>query len=419
MTLSVRLRDPQTALSERLELADFRDYCRLVADAYEQAPRFDSAAVPHYKAMARDTERFFRLLQSKVRVEFVEYDPYPDAEALEQDVTQSGVLKVMTLYSEHPVFTPEENWKFRAVHDWFTHILARQPFTQRGEIRAYNTHAKMYSREALPALFTEIVGQACYQTTHGRFPGQKVTLLPGFDYQNLGRVTGHEIRDRRLAPVAHMEATRRSWLYALVVESSGRDTQDWRRIAADPNTPPEVLDELFRRPPHRDVFALLARNSNSAPELLRRLLVRGSHEVLDNPALPFVLLEQPSFFKELSSDTLQAVGHLLAARGLLGQSATYTFNELERVLAEKVQPDGRVFRVPREVTVWDSGAIRETWGYPPPRAGRTLWHSDPRDFLFDKLKPFPRLSELLSAADSGSTAETQAGIQRVLGIFGA
>jgi hypothetical protein len=58
-----------------------------------------------------------------------------------------------------PYFSKEDNWIFRAVHDYYTHIITKtEDFDLRGELRAYNTHAKLVPPDALPALFTEVVG---------------------------------------------------------------------------------------------------------------------------------------------------------------------------------------------------------------------------------------------------------------------
>ena len=56
----------------------------------------------------------------------------------------------------------------------------------------------MFPPAAWPALFTEIIGQVCYQTSKGSFPTQKVAILKGFDYQNIGKVEGYQIEKKKL-----------------------------------------------------------------------------------------------------------------------------------------------------------------------------------------------------------------------------
>jgi hypothetical protein len=75
------------------------------------------------------------------------------------------------------------------VHDYIVHILpgARGPdFTRRGEIRAYNLHRRLAPKDAWPALFTEVLAQACYKNARGEFPVQKVAVLHDFDFFNVG-----------------------------------------------------------------------------------------------------------------------------------------------------------------------------------------------------------------------------------------
>lgn len=161
-------------------------FAKAVADAYARAPMFDKAALPSYRALAASIEKIFKQILSKVEVRFVPGQPYVDDREMAEKVKATGILYISTDYNSHPFFNPEQNLKFRAVHDWFSHIVTGAEFSQRGELKAYNAQAKVTSREALPALFTEVIGQAAYATTYGDFPPQKVAILPGFDYYNVG-----------------------------------------------------------------------------------------------------------------------------------------------------------------------------------------------------------------------------------------
>ena len=172
-------------------LDETRRYAKIVADAYEAAPWdrtcIDRAALASYMALIGDVERIYRQVASRVKIVFVDGQPYRNETALNKDVTENKRLQISTQFNEHPLFTPEQNLKFRVVHDWYAHVAGGAPFTQRGELRAYNAQAKMTSRKALPALFTEVLAQAAYATVYGEFGEQKVVILPGFDYYNVGR----------------------------------------------------------------------------------------------------------------------------------------------------------------------------------------------------------------------------------------
>jgi len=178
-------------------------YSKLVAEAYLSAPKFEQRAVPHFKAMIPFVNKMFKRIEAKIDVQFVDYHAYSNVEELRNDVFDKGVMKIATVDAEHDIFDPQTNAKFRAVHDYMSHIQAigsrGTDFTIKGEIQSYNTHIKTMPREALPALFTEIIGQAStffYQG--GEFAEQKICLLDGFDYENIGVVDGYDIINKEL-----------------------------------------------------------------------------------------------------------------------------------------------------------------------------------------------------------------------------
>ena len=178
-------------------------YAQLVGNAYLAAPKFEQRAVPHFQAMIPFVEKMFDRISSRVDVEFVDYHPYDTAAQLRNSVNKTGVMKVATIDAEHDVFDEMTNAKFRAVHDYMSHIQAigsrGTEFDLRGELASYNAHVKTMPREAIPALFTEIVGQTCaYHAGGGKFPEQKICLLDGFDYYNLGVVEGYDIINKEL-----------------------------------------------------------------------------------------------------------------------------------------------------------------------------------------------------------------------------
>ena len=177
-------------------------YRDLVASAYMQAPKFESRAVPHFQAIVPFIEKMFKRIQSRVKVDFVDYHAYDTAEQLRQDVKQNGVMKIATIDAEHDIFDELTNAKFRAIHDYMSHIQAigsrGTEFGLIGELQAYNVHLKTLPPKAAPALFTEVVGQVCAKEATGKFQDQKICLLDGFDYFNLGRVRGYDIVNKEL-----------------------------------------------------------------------------------------------------------------------------------------------------------------------------------------------------------------------------
>jgi hypothetical protein len=188
----------QEVLNERLELVKYGTYCELVADAYDEAPDHDPEAVASYRTLIGHINKMYERMQSKVKVEYVGGQPYATAAEMAHDVQQTKKLKISTDFNDSPVFNKTENLKFRAVHDYVVHVQTGKDFSDKGEVAAFNAHAKMVPPAAIPALFTEVVGQACYYNARGHFPPQKIAILKGFDYHHVGKVQGWLIRNKRL-----------------------------------------------------------------------------------------------------------------------------------------------------------------------------------------------------------------------------
>ena len=188
-------------LNEKLVLKPGPDgwerYGELVTEAYEAAPTFDEAAASAFEALEPFINKMFKRISSRVEVQFVDEDPYAGAEEMCADALNNGILKIWSGGTEHQVFEPELNLKLRAVHDYMTHCQRGTDFTLKGEIASYNDHMKTVPPSAAGALFTEVVGQAAYFLNRGEFPPQKIAILPGFDFFNVGEVdpeiTGYEL----------------------------------------------------------------------------------------------------------------------------------------------------------------------------------------------------------------------------------
>jgi hypothetical protein len=191
-------------------------YGKLVADAYIAAPKYDEVAAEKFKKLIPFIDNMYEKIQKGkqgVKIEFVNDDPYPEGdEQLRREVARTGVLKVFKGGTQHPIFSvkdddagpddPDTNEKFRAVHDVMAHIQHAghkgTGFDMKGEIQAYNSHLHTVPPDAAGALFTEVIGQAAVFLNYGEFPEQKIALLPGFDYFNLGVIDGYDIVDKQL-----------------------------------------------------------------------------------------------------------------------------------------------------------------------------------------------------------------------------
>lgn len=179
-------------LDEKLILSNYDSYAKLVADAYDARPAHDPAAKGAYRVLLDHVKKMFKQLLSRIRIEFVnEAEPYKDAADMTKRVQAEGVMYVSTLFSADLAsgWSEHDNWMFRAVHDYVVHIGGHHSFSLRGELGTFNRHSKLVPPAALPALFSEVVGQVSYAIVRGRFPSpQKACVLYGFDYHAVGRM---------------------------------------------------------------------------------------------------------------------------------------------------------------------------------------------------------------------------------------
>lgn len=186
-------------LKEAITLSNFKDYSKAVAYAYKARPnKGDSKVMRAYDVLNRHNHKMFKRLQSRVDVKFTSDEPYDSASEMKRKVKETGVMYINTDHSDNlnNGWSEKDNWIFRAVHDYIVHIGGDHDFSLRGEIGAFNTHAKIAPPDAIPVLFSEVVAQVCYVEEFGDFPDpQKACILYGFDYDQLGEVNWDKYRD--------------------------------------------------------------------------------------------------------------------------------------------------------------------------------------------------------------------------------
>ena len=143
---------------------------------YQSADTVEKRHVYAWKALAEETTRLYEALPKDLRVRFSPGQPYATAADLHR-VISTRDLVISTDNNVHPVWTGEENLQFRAVHDWYGHVLTEYDFELDGEIGAYMATGKLHSPSAKHALFTEVYVQALYYAVFGHFGQQKVILI--------------------------------------------------------------------------------------------------------------------------------------------------------------------------------------------------------------------------------------------------
>jgi hypothetical protein len=159
-----------------------------VRDAYEALPAYDEDAVPAFLAMGKQVDDQFETLTKRlgVRVTFTDDEPYEDVMGLIADLRDNKHIAVLRTSATggHPIFSNEQNDRFRAVHDAFGHGGTGRGFDRHGEEAAWAAHSRMFTGDARLAMTTETRGQNSTMVWgKGEFPEQKVALLPEFAYE--------------------------------------------------------------------------------------------------------------------------------------------------------------------------------------------------------------------------------------------
>jgi hypothetical protein len=148
------------------------DYAKATADEYLKLPTDDSKnpeVASAYNAAVKEINLQYDYLTKDlgVNVEFITDDPYPNSDAMFEDVINNNHLSVYKGGEPHPFLGESSrdekgitaNEKLRAVHDYFGHFVNRNQFGGIGEERAWVDHSKMFSPEAQRAVTTETRGQ--------------------------------------------------------------------------------------------------------------------------------------------------------------------------------------------------------------------------------------------------------------------
>jgi len=127
-----------------------------VAENYLSKPEQDLSH--EYSLLAEYNEQKFEDIP--VDVEFVEDDPYADAQELFEAI-DDGELKIYNGGSSPDGMTHMQNLKGRAVHDYFGHYQNNCNFSIEGEFTKWLNQKDDIPDEAGDLLFSEVVGQVC------------------------------------------------------------------------------------------------------------------------------------------------------------------------------------------------------------------------------------------------------------------
>lgn len=166
------------------------EFSRRIAQAFIDMPDSpdDPNVVAAYEQLAKEVEAQFEILPVKVlsTTDFGSY-PYKTSEDMMNDILNNRQMIVYDGGDDHSILSREENFKFRAVHDFFGHAQHGFAFGPRGEENAWLEYSKMFSPLARLALTTETRGQNNYvnagpfshlPVTERPYAEQKVGILP-------------------------------------------------------------------------------------------------------------------------------------------------------------------------------------------------------------------------------------------------
>jgi hypothetical protein len=159
-----------------------------VTDWFTGTPTATPDAVRRsYRALERETTRLFGLVRDGlgVRVEYVrsESDPYGSAVELCTELRERGSMMLTTIACDvpHPLLGGEEGGvvdQLRVVHDVFGHAALGVGFDLQSEFATWLQCRTLFSDEARPAAFCELVGAVTAYVMTGDKPPLRADLPP-------------------------------------------------------------------------------------------------------------------------------------------------------------------------------------------------------------------------------------------------
>jgi hypothetical protein len=131
-----------------------------------------------YRALERDTARLFDVVRHRlgVRVQFAGEDAYDSAAELCAELRERGSM-TLACDEPHPLLGDVFN-QLRVVHDVFGHAALGVGFDLQSEFATWLQCRTLFSSEARPAAFTELVGAVTAFITTGVKPGLKAIVPP-------------------------------------------------------------------------------------------------------------------------------------------------------------------------------------------------------------------------------------------------
>lgn len=164
-----------------------------------------------YKALIKEVNSQWHAMTGKDGVTVEPWrqagQPYKSSAELRADVTTNKHLWVFEGSAPHDILTAEQNYRFRAVHDYFGHAKNGFEFGPNGIENAWVEHSKMFSSKAVGAMTTETRGLASWATEHPKGTAAtvetgKAGLLPTKHWQRNDLVNLDDLAQAASAPLS-------------------------------------------------------------------------------------------------------------------------------------------------------------------------------------------------------------------------
>jgi hypothetical protein len=137
-----------------------RWYIEEAEPASTQSPTSESVEVYAELASTISYQFNFLTLHVGIDVDFSLADPYESSADMFDRFYSTGTLQVFkTQPGLHPIWSDDDNDRFRAVHDLLGHCAWANSFGPKGEDAAYLSHIATLPRWTWPALCSETRGQ--------------------------------------------------------------------------------------------------------------------------------------------------------------------------------------------------------------------------------------------------------------------
>ena len=159
-----------------------------VSDWFTSEPTARTAAVmASYSALERETARLGHVIRHAlgVRVQYTHGtdDPYLTASELCTDLRRHGTMKLRTIACDdpHPLLGGEQGGivdQLRVVHDVFGHAALGLGFDLQAEYATWLQCRNLFSPQARPAAFCELVGAVTAYVMTGEKPALRAALPP-------------------------------------------------------------------------------------------------------------------------------------------------------------------------------------------------------------------------------------------------